>query len=97
MVDEEAEDKKKLLYEDCSVWAQELDSCQAEEESHGWFYSPSDMHKNELTKTIMVQCAGRTEERKTNVEAFENIQVVHGAMMRKQKSYIQFERRIQRT
>lgn len=55
------------------------------------------MHKNELTKTIMVQCAGRTEERKTNVEAFENIQVVHGAMMRKQKSYIQFERRIQRT
>ena len=54
IVDEEAEDKKKLLYEDCSVWAQELDSCQAEEESHGWFYSPSDMHKNELTKTIMV-------------------------------------------
>ena len=49
-----------------------------------------------MTKMIMVQCAGRTEERKTNVEAFENIQVVDGAMMRKQKFYIQFERRIQR-
>ena len=29
------------------------------------------MLKHEFTKMIMVQCAGRTEERKTNVEAFE--------------------------
>lgn len=53
--------------------------------------------KHEFTKTIMVQCAGRAEERKANVEALENIQVVGGAMTRKQKSYIQFERRIQTT
>lgn len=97
MVGEEDEgEKKRLRYEECSMPAGAW-LLPGDEESHEGFKAQVTFLEINLWRPFCWECVGRTEEKKTNMEAIEKVQVVDRAMMRKQKSHVHLKRRVQRT